>query len=191
MISWYMDSSCTVFLCSLAPSRPASYRPEELPYPDYSVGERVDLFVGVVQVKACPGGGLDAERPMQRPGAVVPGAHRHAPIVEHLADVMRVHAIQDERDRAAPVPRLGGPDDSQAVDLPEGVQGAGEQHLLVRPDRVEPDLGEVIHRGGQSDRLGDWHRARLELVRRGRERGMVDPDAFDHLAAAEEGRHVL
>src|SRR5215469_7657417 len=102
MISRYSDSSCIAL--------PSRHLEEPLRLA-YSLGQRVDLVEGVVQVERGPGAGLDAERPVQRPGAVVPGPDGDAVLVEHLADVVRVHAVDLEGDRGAPAGRRRGPED--------------------------------------------------------------------------------
>src|SRR6516164_9227490 len=106
MISWYMSSSCIVPSVTL--SRYTLFRclcPEELLGVADAVRQGVDLGVGVVQVERRPVGGLAAEGAVQRPRAVVAGPDRDAELVEHLADVVRVHALDLERDRAAAVLR--------------------------------------------------------------------------------------
>src|SRR5438270_4416933 len=50
-------------------------------------------------------------------GAVVTDAHGDTTLVEQLPDVMRVDAVESERDRAAAVVVGRRPDDAQAVDL--------------------------------------------------------------------------
>src|SRR5215469_5756402 len=153
--------------------------------------EGVYLRGGVVEVERGAGARLDAKRPVQRPGAVMARTHRDTAVVEYLAEVVGVDAVQFERDGAAPV--LGGrrTEDAKSLDVSQRRQGLAEQLLLVRPDGVRPHLGEVVDRRAKADRLRDRHRAGLELVRRRRERRPVHPDALDHLAATEERRHLL
>src|SRR5579862_8333968 len=120
MISWYIDSSCIV--SSKTPRRdPMFHRsdPEELLRVPYTFGELVDLGVRVVHVEAGAVGRLAAQCPVQRPRAVVPRPDGDAQLVEHLADVVRVHAFHLESDGAAAI--LGGhrPDDPDAGDLAE------------------------------------------------------------------------
>src|SRR5258708_7540872 len=128
MMSWYIDSSCITSpynkrrpaalprrVAAVAP-RPASLPgrrgscvgEEPLREPD-ALAERVGLLAGVVQVERRAGASLHAERAVQRPGAVMARPHRDAPVVEHLAGVVRVHALHRERKRAAAVRRVGGP----------------------------------------------------------------------------------
>ena len=58
-------------------------------------------------------------------------------------------------------------------------------------DGLPADLVQVVGGRGQPGRLRDGHGAGLELVRRGRERRVVHPDGLDHLAAAQERRHLV
>src|SRR5580700_5886803 len=123
MISWYIDSSCCIassreFRAPGVRGVPGGGVPpgitqltlnggrllpgaeEALSVTD-AVGQRVDLGVAVVYVERRPGAGLHAKGPVQRPGAVVAGAHRDTQFVEHLAHVVRVDAFHIERYRAA------------------------------------------------------------------------------------------
>ena len=63
--------------------------------------EHVDVGLVVVDVERRPAGGRHAELAHQRLGAVVAGAHADGVLVEHLADVVGVDAVEQERDRAA------------------------------------------------------------------------------------------
>ena len=63
------------------------------------------------------------------------GAHRHAGGVEHGADVVRVRALDDERDDACPRARRS--DQAHAGERGEALGGAAGERLLVRGDRVE------------------------------------------------------
>ena len=82
-----------------------------------SFRQRVHFLVRVVHVEGGPGGGLDAERPVQRLRAVVSGPHRDAQVIEDLADVVRVHPVHRERDGAAPVGGRVRPEDAHEVGL--------------------------------------------------------------------------
>src|SRR6266699_5828014 len=118
MISWYSDSSCITVPRTFRSVAcvPASVSPEELLCSPDAVSQRVDLVRSVVQVEAGPGRRLDAEGPVQRPGAVMTGAHGDAELVEHLAGIVRMHLVDDERHGAAAV--LGGqrPEHPHALD---------------------------------------------------------------------------
>src|SRR6266576_6564811 len=154
MISWYSDSSC---------SSPPSRHLEEPLRLAYSLGQRVHLVQGVVQVERGPGAGLDAERPVQWPGAVMPGPDGDAMLVEDLADVVWVHAVDLEGDRGPPVGRRRRSEDPHAIDRRQLGQGVAEQPLLVRVHGVEPGLAEIVDGRRQARRLRDRHGARLEL----------------------------
>src|SRR3712207_7494532 len=90
MISWYIDSSCISV---------ASHSSEELLGRANSVGQRVDVVVAGVHVERGAGRRRDAVAPDHRPGAVVPDPDGDAEVVEHLADVVRVDALDGEADR--------------------------------------------------------------------------------------------
>src|SRR5690242_14099448 len=96
MISWYIDSSC--MLSSLR--RVLRHGSEELLGGANSLSERVDVVVAGVHVEGRPRGGRHAVPADHRPGAVVPDPDGDAQVVEHLADVVRVDALDRERDRS-------------------------------------------------------------------------------------------
>src|SRR5262249_24866480 len=144
MISWYMDSSC------MTPSKTPCQRPlfhrsrsEELLGVADPVDQGIHLGMRVVQVERGTGARLDTQRTVQRPGAMVPGPYRDAAVVEHLAEVVRVDAVQRERDRGPPVLGRCRPENPQSVDLGQRGQGMAEQSVLVLPDTVQSHLGEV------------------------------------------------
>ena len=56
---------------------------------------------------------------------------------------------------------------------------------------VHADAREVVDRGAESDHLDDRRRARFELPRDLLRHPAVEADVEDHLAAAEERRHLL
>src|SRR5918998_4300051 len=100
MISWYMFSSCI--------SGSTSHSSEELLGRANSVGQGVDVVVAGVHVERRPGGRRDAVAPHDRPGAVVPHPDGDAVVVEHLADVVRMDALDGEGDRATTGDGVGG-----------------------------------------------------------------------------------
>ena len=57
------------------------------------VGQGVDVGFVVVHVERGPGGGSDPQATHERLGAVVPGPHAHAPLVEHLGQVVGMHVL--------------------------------------------------------------------------------------------------
>src|SRR5215469_17783804 len=155
MMSWYMDSSC------ITPSRTPRHRllfhrshPEELLGGADPVDQGIHLGMGVVEVERGTGACLDTQCTMQRPGAMVSRPHRDAAIVEYLAEVVRVDAVQRERDRGSPVLGRGRPENAQSVDLGQRGQGMAEKIVLMLPDTVQSHLGEVVDRRAQPDRLG-------------------------------------
>src|SRR6202034_370857 len=88
-------------------------------------------------VERCARTGLNPERAVQRPGAVMVGTHGDAELVQQLADVMRVYAVDRERYGTAPV--LGGKraEDAHALDAAERFERVRGELLLVR--------GHVLH----------------------------------------------
>src|SRR4051812_19384872 len=93
MISWYMFSSCI--------SGSTSHSSEELLGRANSVGQGVDVVVAGVHVEGRAGRGRNAVAPHHRPGAMVPHADGDPVVVEHLAHVVRVDALDGERDGTA------------------------------------------------------------------------------------------
>src|SRR5688572_6706584 len=124
MISWYMFSSCI--------SGSTSHSSEELLGRANSVGEGVDVVVAGVHVERGAGGRRDAVAPHDRPGAVVPHADGDAVVVEDLADVVRVDAVDGEGDRSPAGHRVGRADHRDTGDLRQLVQRVAGDRLLVR-----------------------------------------------------------
>src|SRR4029453_14814603 len=109
MISWYMFPSCI--------SGSTSYRSEELLGRANSVGQRIDVVVAGVHVERRAGRRRDAVPPDDRPGAVVPDTDGDAQVVEHLAHVVRVDAVDGEGDRSPAGDGVGRADHRHARDL--------------------------------------------------------------------------
>jgi len=84
--------------------------------------------------------------------------------VKDLRDVVRVNAVDVERHDARP-PVSRRPIQREAVDLAEAAECIRGELVLVRLDRLEPDLGDVVERDAKAVRLRDRGRAGLELVR--------------------------
>src|ERR687889_787111 len=108
MISWYMFSSCI--------SGSTSHSSEELLGRANSVGEGVDVVVAGVHVERGAGGRRDAVAPHDGPGAVVPHPDGDAQVVEDLTDVVRVDAVDGERDRSPAGHGVRRADDGHAGD---------------------------------------------------------------------------
>ena len=86
--------------------------------------ERVDLAGGGVGGEAGPGARLRLERPVQRPRAVVADPHGDAAVVEHLADVVGVHAVDDERHRSPALAQVVGAEHAHPRTLRRGPRAA-------------------------------------------------------------------
>src|SRR4029453_8804470 len=114
MISWYMFSSCI--------SGSTSHRSEELLGRPNSVGQRIDVVVAGVHVERGPGGRRDAVAADDGPRAVVPHADGDAAVVEDLADVVGVDAVDGEGDRSPARDGVRRPDDGDARDLGQLLQ---------------------------------------------------------------------
>src|ERR1700722_2083629 len=151
MISWYIDSRSLTWVPP--PPLLKSCRPEELLRLPDAVGQRVHLVVGVVKVEAGPGAGLDAERPVQRPRAVVAGPHGDAQLVEDLADVVRVDLRDLEGHRPAAVDGAARAQDPDAGDGRQGLQRVRGERLLVRDDAGHAQAVQVVAGRGQADGL--------------------------------------
>src|SRR6476659_6566194 len=100
------------------------------------VDQRIDFRRRRVEVERGSRRRLDAEASVRRLRAVMAGPDRDAERVEHLAHVVRVHAVELEADRAAAVDRLGGPEDRESADLLQTLQRVRRDGLLVRGDRL-------------------------------------------------------
>ena len=70
-------------------------------------------------------------------GAVVAGAHSDPGSIEHLADVMRVDAIDDEGHHAEPVAGIGRPEHAHAGHARQAVQKTPSQHLFTGVQTVQ------------------------------------------------------
>ena len=82
-------------------------------------------------------------------------------LVEHRADVVRVHAVDDEREHARLLARRV-PIDADAGDRVEQRRAVREQLRLVARDALEAEAVEPVDRRAEADRAGDVGRARLE-----------------------------
>src|SRR5712691_6141290 len=82
-------------------------------------------------------------------------------------------------------------EDAHPRQLGEALERVGGEGVLVRLDRLDADLGQVVDRGAHADRFGDWGRAGLELVWELVPGRLFDGDLADHLAAVVERRHPI
>src|SRR5438046_2955023 len=99
MMSWYSTSNCM--------------SAEDLPDLVETAYERVDVRGRVVHVQRGAGHRGDPEALAHRAGAVVAHAYLNTEVVENLPDVVRVDAVERERQRAAPADRHPGAEDPQ------------------------------------------------------------------------------
>ena len=153
--------------------------------------EHVDVGFVVVDVYRRPARRRHAELAHQRLGAVVPGAHAHAVLVEDLADVVRVDPVEQERHRPAADRDVARTVDGERVGetVAERVEHEARQSHLVVAYRVHAERRQVFDGRTEPDRFDDRLGARFELPRHVVRREPVEPDVADHLAATEEGRH--
>src|SRR4051794_770090 len=119
MISWYMLSTLTSSSPPTAQMRSGFAGPslEVTPHVVEAFHQPVDVVGSAVDVHRRAGGRRDPVAQAGRSRAVMPDAHGNAALVEQLTDVVRVDALQGERDGAAAVFTGRRADDAQSVDL--------------------------------------------------------------------------
>src|SRR3954463_15683893 len=104
---------------------------EELSRALERVGELVDLGLRVVDEERGARGRGDAQLLRERLRAVVPGADRDPLLVEELREVVRVDAVDLEREDAAALLRALRPVDLGA-EAAEALEPVRDEALLVR-----------------------------------------------------------
>src|SRR5689334_23997961 len=92
------------------------------------------------------------------------GPHRHARAIDDCRNIVRMRALEFERDDRPLVP--GGAEDTQRIDLAQTLVGVTRQLRLVGADPRLADRSDVIDGGAKPDGLDDRGRAGLEFVRR-------------------------
>jgi hypothetical protein len=97
---------------------------------------------------------------------VVAGADGDALGVDDRRDVVRVHAIEREREDGHALRGVGRPEHAQPLDLAEPLEAVADQVLLVRPQRVVTEAVEEVARPRRARCAAHVRRARLEPVRR-------------------------
>jgi len=116
------------------------------------------------------------------------GPHRYSLPVERRRDVGGTVTFEHEGERAGLV--------GCCAEQPDARHGGDQLHrvadelLLVAVDASQAELGDVVERSGQADRVGDAARARLELGRRLGVPGALEGHVADHVPAALPGRHL-
>src|SRR6187455_519101 len=115
--------------------------------------------------------------------------NRHTLAIDDGPDVVWVDAVHHERDYGCFVTSRSN--QPQSIHRLKTCGRVRHQGLLVRGNRVEPNLAEIVDRGVQGDRAGDVWRAGLELERQVGPRASLERYRADHVAAAEERRHRL
>ena len=85
----------------------------------------------------------------------------------------------------------GGPDEVQARHLLQAGKHVGGQLALVIAHVLHAECLQVVDCRAESDRLGDRRRAGLELVGQLVPGGAFEIDRRDHVAAGEEGLHLI
>ena len=105
-------------------------------------------------------------------------------------DVVRVEPVERERDDAATALRRG-PEDHEIGNLPKSLHRGRRELAVVGEHSVHAEPRQVLHRGAESHGLGDRHRAGFELPGQLVPLRLAELHFADHLAAAQEGRHLL
>ncbi len=164
---------------------PASARPvsaQQLAHLAQGRHELLDLLVRVVERQRGPASRRHAVELQQRMRAMLARADRHAFQVQQRRQVVRVRALDQERDHGGLVRRSA--EDAQAFDALQFFGQMRQQFGLARLDVVQADRVEVVHRRAQANEAGDVRRTGLELVRALVEHGALETDFLDHLATA-------
>ncbi|MCY1203121.1 hypothetical protein D9M72_146200 [compost metagenome] len=120
---------------------------------------------------------------------MVAGTDRHAVLIEDGADIVRMDAVQGEREDARPVGSCA--DHAQAGDPRCLSAGVGEQRVLVGGDGFQADRAHVPDGGAKGDDAGDIGGARLELVGQLVVGGLAERDLANHVPAALVRRHGI
>ena len=123
--------------------------------------------------------------------AVVAGADGDTGLVEDGASVVRVHAIQIERNDACAELGVAGSVDGDIGHCGQALERVGRDLDLVAPDIGHVEPIQVVDGDTERDRVGNIRRSSVELLGQGRPGGAILVNLTDHAAAAEEWRHRL
>src|SRR5919197_2271591 len=156
MTSLYSSSSDTACLIQSPPGSTAGHdlladpRPEWRAEAENLAGalegghQGVDFRLSIVQVEARPGGRRQVELLVQNLATVVASADGDALVVEHRADVVGVEAAEIERDDATPPGWVARAVERHVRQLPQALEGVGDQLALVLADGRHADRLEVL-----------------------------------------------
>ena len=108
--------------------------------------EGVNVVHVVVDVWRHAGRRRHLHRSAAWPRAVMPDTYRNTSIVEDLAHIVGVHAIDDEGHGTPPHDVVGWPDHSNSRLRDESVQSMGSESMFVIGNSIHPDLGEEVTR---------------------------------------------
>ena len=117
-----------------------------------------------------------------------PGTDHHSvPFVQEDRGIVRVHAVEREREDAGPVARVRGSEQSQPRFSGQRAGDVVVEVPLLRLDLREADAAEVIESGVRPDRARVILEARLEPVGWRSELVVGETAPFYGLPAHEEG----
>src|SRR5204863_509628 len=125
------------------------------------------VFTRVVKRERSAGGGGDVEKLHHRLRAMVAGADGDALLVEYRADVVRMNALDSERQNARLV--RGGADDLHAGNVCETRSRVFEKLVLISGRDFEIYRVYVIDRRAKADAGGDGRSSRFKLFGNGSE----------------------
>jgi hypothetical protein len=104
--------------------------------------EPVDVLPRIVERERDPCSRGNAETIHHRLRAVVPGADRDSLLIQNGPDVVGMDPLEHDGKDARLEPRL--PDDPESGNRPELHRPVVEELLLLRADKVEVDLVQVV-----------------------------------------------
>src|SRR4029453_14071321 len=133
----------------------------------------------------------DAESTHERHRAVMAGPDGDAFRVEQGRHVVRVQAVDGERDDGAPADTGWRAGDRHARNLRQPFMGLASQGALVLTDAIHPELLQIFDRRREPHGLGNRRGAGLEPPGQIVPLSVVDPDLLDHFTAAAAGLETI
>src|SRR5699024_9241029 len=143
------------------------------------------------QIKTSTRSRLHTHGAVYRPCTVVPNANSYTMVVEDLAQVMWVNALNLEGQSRAAVFRRCRTDNGQALNRIELFQSVGGEVLLVSMDIIHADFRQELHCGTEANNLAGHLSARFKALRRSREGGLFHGHNFDHGSAGQKWRQLI